>query len=209
MNTKHSTRTYSLHSWVRRWGSPLLVRPARFIGSIGITPNSLTLISFLLNILTALLVIVTQLQLAAFMVLLAGALDILDGPVARETGTETPFGAILDSVLDQYGEVMILASLLPQYLHSEGYVEVMLIVASVAGVLLTSYVRARSEWLGIECRVGLLTHFERVIIIALGLITTWMTVALWVLAIFSNVTAVQRIAYVWRSLQDKSSTPRS
>jgi CDP-diacylglycerol--glycerol-3-phosphate 3-phosphatidyltransferase len=172
---------------------------------MGIKPNVLTLASFVLNMLAALLVVVGQGQVAGCIIILGGILDILDGPVASETGQETPFGAFLDSVLDQYGEVAILMSMLSQYLPTQAFMEVILIILTVVGVLLTSYVRARSGWLGIECRVGILTHFERVIIIVLALITKQVTPALWLLAVFSNLTAIQRIAYVRRAIQDQSS----
>jgi CDP-diacylglycerol--glycerol-3-phosphate 3-phosphatidyltransferase len=207
MNTKQdNNRISNFAGWARSWVYQLLVRPARSIGNMGITPNTLTLASFVLNILAALLIVVRQWQVAGCIILLSGILDILDGAVAHETSQETPFGAFLDSVLDQYGEIAILMSLLSQYLPAQAYVEVILIILIVIGTVLTSYVRARAGWLGIECRVGILTHVERVLIITLGLITKQVILALWLLAVLSNLTVLQRIVYVWRSTRNMSST---
>jgi CDP-diacylglycerol--glycerol-3-phosphate 3-phosphatidyltransferase len=76
-------------------------------------------------------------------------------------------------------------------------VETLLIFAAAAGSLLTSYIRARAEGCGFDCKVGLLERPERIALIVLGLLTGWVTLMLWCLAVLSNITAFQRFVYVW------------
>jgi CDP-diacylglycerol--glycerol-3-phosphate 3-phosphatidyltransferase len=77
--------------------------------------------------------------------------------------------------------------------------ETLLVYAAIIGSLMVSYARARAEGLGLECKVGLATRLERVLLIAAGLILQRVTLALWFVAIFANLTAVQRIMHVWQN----------
>lgn len=205
MKDDQINRTKNFAGWVRTWGYPIIVHPARILGNMGITPNILTVTSFMLNILATLVFILGQWPIAGCTILIGGILDILDGVVARETNQESKFGSFLDSVLDQYGEVAILIGFMLNYLSSYKLMESVLIFACSVGILLTSYVRSRSSELGIECRVGLVTHFERIILFGLGMITRQITIVLWLVAIFSNLTAIQRIVYTWRIVHNESS----
>lgn len=78
-----------------------------------------------------------------------------------------------------------------------GAVETLLIYATVTGSLLTSYIRARAEAVGYECKVGLLERPERIVILVLGLLSGYISISLWLLAVLTHVTAVQRFVHVW------------
>jgi len=144
------------------------------------------------------------------LMLFAGIFDMFDGAIARIRNAATTFGAFLDSTLDRYSESIILFGLLYYALqrpglqdrlwpfHSEQPWMITLIYIAVVGSLLVSYTKARAEGLGLECRTGLLARPERVVILALGLLTGATIWALILLAFFSNVTAIERIVHIWR-----------
>src|SRR3712207_292378 len=130
--------------------------------------------------------------------MLAGSgLDLLDGALARATGRTTRFGAIFDAVLDRYSEAAVLFGLLLYFEDRDALWQVGLIYVALAGSVLVSLVRARAEIDGMQLREGLFTRAERVVLTALALILgEWrpvaVTVALWVLALLTSGTALQR-----------------
>lgn len=188
----------------------LLLKP---LARSGITPNMLTGIGLLLSVVTALILAQGNMFLGGLLVLFAGFFDMLDGAMARIRNAATTFGALLDSTLDRYSESIILGGLLFYALRNPGLQDrfwpfpsaqiwmIALIYTAVVGSLMVSYVKARAEGLGIECKTGLLARPERVIILALGLLTNTEMWALALLAFFSNVTALERIIAVWRATQ--------
>jgi CDP-diacylglycerol--glycerol-3-phosphate 3-phosphatidyltransferase len=182
----------------------------RPLAQTGITPNTLTWIGMLLSILTAVVIAQGWLLAGGLLMLFAGIFDMFDGAIARISNAATTFGAFLDSTLDRYTESIILFGLLYYAMqrpglqdrlwpfHSEQPWMITLIYIAVVGSLLVSYTKARAEGLGLECKTGLLARPERVVILAFGLLTGTTIWALILLAVFSNVTAVERIAHVWR-----------
>ena len=193
----------------------LIVRP---LAQTGITPNMLTLLGLLLSIVTAAFISQGWLLIGGLLMLFAGIFDMFDGAIARIRNAATTFGAFFDSTLDRYSESIILFGLLYYALqrpglhdrlwpfHSEQLWMIMLIYIAVVGSLLVSYTKARAEGLGLECRTGLLARPERVVILALGLLTGTTIWALILLAFFSNVTAVERIVHIWRITLHRSVT---
>src|SRR5579885_1817502 len=189
----------------------LIMRP---LARTGVTPNTLTLLGLLLSILTAVVIAQGWLLAGGLLMLFAGIFDMFDGAIARIRNAATTFGAFLDSTLDRYSESIILFGLLYYTLqrpalqdplwpfHSEQPWMITLIYIAVVGSLLVSYTKARAEGLGLECKTGLLARPERVVILALGLLLSgffpaalpW---ALALLAIFSNVTAIELTVCVW------------
>jgi CDP-diacylglycerol--glycerol-3-phosphate 3-phosphatidyltransferase len=190
--------------------------PARFtdpivspLASIGVTPNMISAAGFAGNVAAAAFAGGGQLRIAGALMLMFSALDLLDGALARKTGTVTRFGAIFDSALDRLSEAAVLAGLLFHYTqvgqHTE---EIVLAYAAIVGSVMVSYVRARAEGIGLELREGLFTRAERVLllggalIIGLGVVR-W---ALWALAVLSHATAAQRVFAVWqKTRQDRAS----
>ncbi len=199
-NLESTTRApATLSDWARRWSARLLQPAVRLLARLGFSPNSVTLIGLALNLGVALLLAKGLLLWGGILMLLAGLFDALDGSLARLTGRQTRFGAFLDSTLDRYSEALTLLGLMWFYLGTNSRIEVMLIAASLVGSILVSYTRARAEGLGLECKGGLLTRLERVIIISAALILGLVQPALWLVAILTNFTALQRIIYVWQA----------
>jgi CDP-diacylglycerol--glycerol-3-phosphate 3-phosphatidyltransferase len=191
-----------------------IIRP---LARSGITPNTLTCIGLLLSVVTALVIAQGNLFIGGLLVLFAGIFDMFDGAMARVRDAATTFGAFLDSTLDRYSESIILFGLLYYALqrpglrdalwpasHEQAWMIVFIFVASV-GSLMVSYTKARAEGLGLECKTGLLARPERVVLLAIGLLTNTGIWALALLAVFSNITALERIISVWRTTSHSAS----
>jgi CDP-diacylglycerol--glycerol-3-phosphate 3-phosphatidyltransferase len=168
------------------------------INRTGLTPNMLTFMGLLLNVGVAVVLARGGIVLGGWLLLLATSFDALDGSLARLTGRQSRFGAFFDSTLDRYSEAVIYGGLLLYYVEQGAQAEIALVYAAIIGSLMVSYARARAEGLRFECKVGLATRLERIILIAAGLILNRVTLALWLVAILANLTALQRIAHVWQ-----------
>src|SRR5437868_1537867 len=184
----------------------LLIRP---LARLGVTPNTLTVIGLLISILTAVVIAQGYLVAGGLLVLFAGIFDMFDGAMARFLNTATTFGAFFDSTLDRYSESIILFGMLVYALqrpdlhdifwpfaHEQLWMIAVIFIA-VVGSLMVSYTKARAEGLGLECKTGLLARPERVILLAIGLLSGMSIWAVTLLAIFSQGTAIERIIYVW------------
>lgn len=175
--------------------------PAELVAKTGISPNIVTTLGLLVALVTAWVLSTGHFFLGGFLVLLSGAFDMLDGAVARISGRSTRFGAILDSTFDRLSEAALFLGLLAYYANQGSFQEIVLVGAALVGSMLTSYVRARAEGLGLKCEVGFFTRPERVILLAIGLIFNQMLVILWIIAVLSNLVAWQRLSYVWQQLR--------
>lgn len=165
----------------------------------GITPNALTFTNLALNIAAAYLIAIGYFLLGGVLILVAGMFDLLDGALARFTKKATKFGAVLDSTIDRISEAATLCGLLIWYIPQEGAVSaVTFILVVLVGSFLVSYIRARAEGLGWQCQVGLFTRAERVIVLAVGLLTNQVFIALCILAVFVFITVAQRLVYLWK-----------
>src|SRR6266446_5582025 len=183
-----------------------IMRP---LAGLGVTPNTLTVLGLLLSILTAFVIAQGWLLAGGLLVLFAGIFDMFDGAMARARNAATTFGAFFDSTLDRYSESIILFGLLFYALREPGLQDsfwpfrneqpwmITLIYIAVVGSLMVSYAKARAEGLGLECKTGLLARPERVVILAIGLLTGTVIWALALLAVLSHVTAIERLVYVW------------
>ncbi|MGH2510502.1 MAG: CDP-alcohol phosphatidyltransferase family protein [Ktedonobacteraceae bacterium] len=185
-----------------------IMRP---LAQLGITPNMVTLLGFLLSLVTAIVIASGHIVAGGVLVLFAGIFDMFDGAMARVRNAATTFGAFLDSTLDRYSESIILGGLLIYALQRPNLHEalwpwpneqpwmIFSIFVAAVGSLLVSYAKARAEGLGLECKTGLLARPERVVILTIGLLTGTTIWALLLLAILSHVTAVERIVHVWHA----------
>ncbi|MGA7362249.1 MAG: CDP-alcohol phosphatidyltransferase family protein [Candidatus Dormiibacterota bacterium] len=178
-----------------RAGAQRLASAARLVK---VSPNVITMVGLAMTLVAAVLIGFNLLLPAGLVLLLAGSMDILDGAVARVSGRVHRYGAFLDSTADRYGEGAIYLGMLYLFLvrlHEDP--QVFLIAAALLGSLLVSYVRARAQSLGFTCDGGWFARPERVVVTALGLMLGQLTIVLWILAIATNVTAIQRIYLVW------------
>lgn len=197
--------------------------------AIGMTPNMVTTIGLLGNIAAAILFVIAGAQASATgeipytLVTWAGGLiigfslfDMLDGQVARIGGMASTFGAMYDSVLDRYCELFTLGGISFFFLSSGNLGAALITYLAVIGSIMVSYVRARAEGLGLECKIGFMQRPERVVVTAVGALVTgilgqcgveWadtvLIYAMLLIAIFANLTAAARIAYSGKQLKNK------
>lgn len=191
---------------------------------VGITPNFITTTGFLLNVIAAGVLVYATVYAdhgnlvyvgwAGGIILFAGLFDMMDGRVARVGNMSSKFGALYDSVLDRYSELVTFFGIC-YYLQLEGYFLYSAIAfIALIGSLMVSYVRARAEGLGIECKVGLMQRPERVVLTSLGAlfcgvfkdITAFdpiliLVIPLAFIAIFANITAFVRISHCRKVMQ--------
>jgi len=183
----------------RVWGARFIEPVARFLGSLGLSPNAVTVLGFFLTLTVAGVLASGRLLLAGVLLIVTLAFDAVDGTLARLLGQTTRFGAFLDSTLDRWAEVALFAAIAWVYLQANNDLGVMLAVGAMAMSLLVSYTRARAEGIGLQCSGGILTRFERLVILIIGLIVGQLSWALAIIAALAGVTAVQRIFLTWRA----------
>lgn len=175
-----------------------------------ITPNMLTLVGVMLTVVAVPLIASGAFLWAGITVIIASIFDTLDGALARAKHQTSRFGAFFDSTLDRYSDALMMLGFLIFYQRtSYASIELVLTFVAAAGSLLTSYVRARAESLGYSCKVGLAERPERIGLIVLGLLTGCVGPMLWLLAVVTNVTALQRLVYVWQRARDEVGTRAS
>jgi CDP-diacylglycerol--glycerol-3-phosphate 3-phosphatidyltransferase len=186
----------SVQAWARHVAEAIVSPLAR----LGVDPNVLTVVGFLLNLVTAGVLAAGHLTAGGVLLLGSGVFDMLDGALARVAGRKSDFGAFLDSLLDRYSEATILLALVYVFTIRHETAEVLLTYAVAVGSLLISYARARAEGLGLEAKVGIAPRPERVLILGAGLLFNQATTvaALIVLAMLTHVTALQRLYHVWQ-----------
>jgi len=161
-------------------------------------PNVLTFLGLVINIWAAVLFAQGKFRVAGIVVIGAGLFDMVDGRVARETNRVTRFGGFFDSVLDRYSDLAVLVGLLVFYASINRFFYVVLTAIVMTGTVLVSYTRARAENTIPRCKVGFLERPERVVLVIIGALFNRMAQVLWVIAILSNITVVQRMFYTWK-----------
>ncbi len=188
----------TLTDWMRRRFKGVLDPIGMRFVQWGIKPNTMTLAGLALNIAGAALLTQGYMTLGGLLILLAGPFDALDGTMARLLGQPTKFGAFVDSVTDRWSEMLIFLGLLYFYLQHGLQVEAVLVFVAMMGSVMVSYTKARAEALGFDCNVGLLTRMERYLVLGPALVLNLPWVALWIIAVLANVTALQRALHVRR-----------
>lgn len=169
---------------------------AAFLNRIGITPNALTISGLVGSSIGAYFLARGSFIVGGLILAVMGAIDALDGTMARLRGESSNFGAFVDSVADRYSELVIYAGLLYFTVKESDVILSMLVFAAMAGSILVSYVRARAQSLGYEAKVGILSRFERFIVLVPSLIIGYPWVGVAIIAVLANITALQRIISV-------------
>jgi len=197
---------------------------------IGLTPNLVTAIGFVLNVVAAAVMIDAAMDgclndslsdtaligWAGAIILFAGLFDMMDGRLARLGNMSSTFGALWDSTLDRYSELFTLFGICFYFLQTGDAVSGIVTFVALIGSIMVSYVRARAEGLQIECKVGLMQRPERVVLTAVGAILVGLVgndagfdpmlcliVPMWMIAILANATAFWRIAHCYRELKKR------
>lgn len=184
---------------IRNWYLRLINPVIEFFISLELNPNFLTTVGFILTLGAAGLFATGYLRIAGAIILLAGTFDIIDGKVARATNRVTKFGALYDSTLDRYAEVIMFFGLAFYFVKEEWFITSIAVSIALGGSIMVSYIRARAEALGFHCKVGIMQRPERVVYIGFGAIIHIYTLifAILLIAVFANVTAIQRVYHIW------------
>lgn len=175
----------------------------RRLAAIGVTPMALSVAGLAGNAAAAILISRGALFTGGAVMLLASALDLLDGALARSTNTASTAGALVDSTLDRVSEAVVLFGVLIYMLGANRDVDAMLAFVAVVGSMMVSYVRARAEGLGLSMTDGLFTRAERVLLLGAALILGYLSTALWLLAVLTSLTALQRLLIGMRALRER------
>lgn len=177
---------------------------AAFFNRLGLMPNTMTILGLVGNTIGAILLSQGHMFYGGILILLMGPVDALDGTMARLRGMAGQFGAFVDSVTDRYSELVIFAGLLYYYASQQDILGSMLVFAAAAGSVLVSYIRARGQSLGWDTKIGILTRVERYLVLAPSLILNIAPIGLAIIALFANITALQRIVDVRRQAYQES-----
>jgi CDP-diacylglycerol--glycerol-3-phosphate 3-phosphatidyltransferase len=174
---------------------------AYFFVNLKIGPNALSVMALISGIGAGVLFFFEHPLWAGIAIVICGLFDILDGKVAVNTNKKSLFGAIFDSALDRYSEFFIYLGLAAYF---RNHWALWLTFWTILGSSMVSYTRARAEGLGIECKIGIMQRAERMLLLFLAamigsilhIFDPAMIIVLAIIAVFSNITAIQRTFYV-------------
>jgi CDP-diacylglycerol---glycerol-3-phosphate 3-phosphatidyltransferase len=203
-DTMTTKKTFT--DYLRLWFKWVLDPLGRLFLRLGLTPNMVTMLGLMGNTVGAYFLARGDLLTGGILIAVMTPIDALDGTMARLRGEASDWGAYVDSVSDRYSELIIYGGLLYHFLVEGDVTGGMLTFGAAAGSVLVSYVKARAEGLGYEAKVGLLTRAERYIVLAPSLVFNFIYIGLGILALFGNITALQRIWHVRRRARTKKST---
>jgi CDP-diacylglycerol--glycerol-3-phosphate 3-phosphatidyltransferase len=197
----------------------------------GLTPNAITIIGFIITIFSSVILIIgaekglrgdtKYITWFGVILLLAGVFDMLDGQLARKTNHMTKFGALFDSVIDRYSEMIMFFGITYYLVSYHYFLSGVFAFIAMIGSIMVSYVRARAEGLGVECKIGIMQRPERVLTIGIsailyGVISHFtgafkltlghsslplfenisiFTIPIFIMAILTNFTAFQRLEH--------------
>ncbi|MBN2366896.1 MAG: CDP-alcohol phosphatidyltransferase family protein [Calditrichaeota bacterium] len=186
---------HSIQKWFVNILDPFIDIIIRF----HVHPNHFTILGLFISIIGAVFYAKHDIRLGGFFILLGGLADIIDGKVARKTGLSTKFGALFDSSLDRYSELFMFLGTAIYFVQQNHPITSIMIFLGLGGSMMVSYVRARAEGLGYDCKVGIMQRPERVVYIGFSsLIHPYLLeVVIWMIAILANFTAIQRMYHVW------------
>ena len=183
---------------------PIMSTIGRALGNAGITPNTLTAISFVLALTAGFLFAAdpSRPYLAAVAILCSGVLDVLDGAVARATGKVSTLGSLNDSTLDRISEVAIYAGI--AYQSADYRIPPVIVLLALAFSLLVSYVRAKGESLNIKMSgIGIGERAERLLSLVLFALVGYVWIGIYIILALALFTFLQRYMYVARALQER------
>jgi CDP-diacylglycerol--glycerol-3-phosphate 3-phosphatidyltransferase len=186
---KGSTLTDQMRSRFRGILDPV----GAFFNRLGLMPNTMTILGLAGNALGAYFLARGNMIVGGILILAMGPVDALDGTMARLRGEQGEFGAFVDSVTDRYSELVIFGGLLYHFIQKGDWLGAIVTFAAAGGAVLVSYVRARASSLGFDTKIGVLTRLERYLVLAPSLVLNIPMVGLWIIAVFANLTALQRI----------------
>jgi len=183
---------------------PVLYKIAKALHTL-VNPNYLTFVGTVANAAAALFIALGSWKVGGIGVVVGGFFDLLDGAVARTQGRATPFGAFFDSVMDRISDFLLFIGLAFFYASRGEVWALLLTLFATMGSFLVPFCRARAETVIPSCKVGVLERPERVILLAIGLFFDCMVPVLWILAVLTHLTVLQRILYTRKALRVEGS----
>jgi len=206
-----------LPNWLQKGFLNLITPFVNLLTKWRISPNTFTVWGLIITATGTVVIIIdiSYIQLAGFLILIGGICDTIDGKLARNSGRETKFGALFDSSIDRYSEVIMFFGIAYFYVVQEKFLLSIITFLALGGSMMVSYVRARAEGLGFTVKVGLMQRPERVVFIGAGAMfyyslfnitifhvaafpVTLLEIVIWVVAVFANYTALQRLVFVYK-----------
>jgi CDP-diacylglycerol---glycerol-3-phosphate 3-phosphatidyltransferase len=184
---------------------PIVKSIVSFLTTQGISPTQLTLAGAALSLLTGVIYAKGYLFLGGIMLFIAGAADLLDGPLARSTGKASPFGAFLDSIVDRYSDFFVFAGLATYFVHRGEIFWFFVMLGIILGSVAVSYAKARAENFIKDCGVGIFGRSERILLLIAGtLVFPLLKLVLLILLVGTHATAIQRILQTKKTLAEIS-----
>jgi CDP-diacylglycerol--glycerol-3-phosphate 3-phosphatidyltransferase len=196
-----------LPDWIKNGYLRLIDPVANWLVKRGVHPNTITVVGTLCTVVGGIIYGTGHIRTGGWFLGLTALFDVLDGTVARRSGTTSTFGAFLDSTLDRLADGFVLGGIAVFYATSQLHGSVPLMITALLGLVgafMTSYTRARAEALGLDAKVGLLQRPERVVLLSAPQAFFGLVLDGWVLAIIiviltvtAWITVFQRVAYVY------------
>jgi CDP-diacylglycerol---glycerol-3-phosphate 3-phosphatidyltransferase len=182
--------------YLRQIFKGVLDKIGTLFNELGIRPNVITTAGLVGNIIAGVLIAMGQLFWGGIIAMVTSPLDALDGTMARLRNESSRYGAFVDSVTDRYSEFALYCGLLVYFIIHGTWQDALLVFFAAIGSILVSYIRAKAEALNYSAKIGLITRVERYLVLIPGIILGFPRISLWILAILSNFTALQRFWYV-------------
>jgi CDP-diacylglycerol--glycerol-3-phosphate 3-phosphatidyltransferase len=209
--TEQKKKSFSdnMRVWFRWYYHPI----AEFLNRIGIRPNTVTMVGMVGTMGVAVLIAFGHMTWAGLLLLVMGPVDAMDGALARLRNEASAWGAFVDAVTDRYSELFLFLGFLIYFISQMNVAGILLAYLAAAGSVLVSYVKARAEASKLDANVGMLTRVERYLVLIPGLVFSGLypplvLIALFIIAIFANLTALQRIFRVRRDALRRLSQPQ-
>jgi CDP-diacylglycerol--glycerol-3-phosphate 3-phosphatidyltransferase len=193
-----------LGSWLDHRLDPLVYKLVPKKSGRAPDPNLLSFLGCFFNLVAGIVFALGYLTWSGLLLLAGGGCDMLDGAIARQESRVTPLGGFLDSVLDRYSDQFAFLGILIFFAGNQQIVWVIVTAIAIIGTTITPYVRARAEIIIDNCQTGILERPERLLILALGALTGFLPDAVLVIAVFSNITAFQRIVYTFKKINRRT-----
>lgn len=192
------TFTEKCRKWFKGFGDGA----AAFLLKIGLTANAVTVIGCLGHVFACWLAYNGHFTWAGVLLIVFAVFDFFDGTMARMAtgGNGTKFGAVLDSSTDRYAEFLIFGGILLYNAAHQELIWVAVCIAAMMGSFLVPYTRAKGEIYGLDMRLGIMSRLERYIVLVACLLVGYPNIAMAVIAVFANITAIQRLLYMKKEL---------
>ena len=173
----------------------LLTPVVKVLNKAEIHPNSLTVAGFVITCAAAVALFRDNLRTGGLLILLGGLCDSIDGNMARSTGKASRFGAMFDSVIDRYSELIMFLGITVYFIPKKDYFSLGATFLALCGSIMVSYTRARAESLGFEPKSGIMQRAERIVFMGFGALfhPLLFKLSLWLIAVLANITALQRL----------------